>query len=291
MNVLNTALLGLLLLSEITVNDNHQYVEYLPGDMPLILSIPHGGYLIPEEIPERPCINCAKNQDIYTLEIGLDLRQMIYKITGHYPYVIINHLHRTRLDPNRNIEEAASGHPLAEIAWAEFHKLIDSASNEVERRFGKGLYIDLHGHRHAIKRTELGYLLSSDELQLEDDFLNFDTFTEFSSIRSLAEGMKDSVSFTQLIRGPKSLGSLLEERGYPTVPSEKIHSPEPDEPYFSGGFNTMQHGSSSGGRIDGIQIELDIDLRSDEKIRNRFASDLAEILIQFLDIYYFPALF
>jgi hypothetical protein len=48
----------------------------------------------------------------------------------------------------------------------------------------------------------------------------------------------------------------------------------------------MKHGSSSGGKIDGIQIELDIDLRSDEVRRNIFASDLAEILTQFLDIYY-----
>jgi hypothetical protein len=236
MSIINTALLVLLLLSEITIKDNHQYIEYLPGDMPLIISIPHGGYLMPDEIPERPCTNCAKNQDVYTLEIGLDLRQKIYDITGHYPYVIINHLHRTRLDPNRNIEEAASGHPLAEIAWAEFHKLIDSASGEVERSFEKGLYIDLHGHRHSIKRTELGYLLSSDELQLEDDFLNFETFTEYSSVRSLAEGMKDSISFAQLIRGPESLGSLMDKKGYQTVPSEKFLHRNPMNPISAEGL-------------------------------------------------------
>lgn len=297
MNAKNILSLLLLFLISITVrsqfidaipaNNHDKYIEYLPGNMPLIISIPHGGYLIPDEIPDRPCTNCAKNQDIYTLEIGLEMREVVFRITGKYPYVIINHLHRTRLDPNRNIDEAASGHPLAEIAWAEFHKLIDSASNEIERNFGKGLYIDLHGHRHEIKRTELGYLLSVDELQLEDELLNFDTFTEYSSIRSLAIDLKDSLTFTQLIRGPKSLGSLMERQGYPTVPSERIPAPKPGEPYFSGGFDTMKHGSSSGGKIDGIQIELDIELRTDEHRRKKFASDMSQILIEFMNIHYF----
>ncbi|MDX9929655.1 MAG: hypothetical protein RBS37_07370 [Bacteroidales bacterium] len=267
------------------------YIEYLPGELPLIISIPHGGYLIPDEIPDRPCTDCAKNQDIYTLEIGLRLREEIYLRTGSYPHVIISHLHRTRLDPNRNITEAASGNSLAEEAWHEFHNLIDSARNRVARDFGKGLYIDLHGHRHELKRTEIGYLFTGEELQLDDEMLDFETFVEYSSIRNLVAVNVNRISHTGLLRGESSLGAMFEKHGYPAVPSPVNPFPKTNEPYFPGGYDTRRHGSSSGGTIDGIQIELDLELRSDETRRNIFAADLADILISYITTHYFPDIF
>ncbi len=264
------------------------YIDFLPGNMPLVISIPHGGYMMPDEIPERPCVNCAKNQDIYTLEIGLGIRDAIFRQTGHYPYVIINNLHRTRLDPNRNIAEASDGNKNAELVWHQFQNCIDSACTEVESKFGKGLYIDLHGHRHLIKRTELGYLISSEELQLENELLDLDSFVEFSSIRSLVSSNLNKLSFSDLLRGKDSFGGLLEKRGYPAVPGPGIPYPGPDEPYFSGGYNTTRHGSSQGGMIDGLQIELDEDLRRDMSKRDKLVADLACTMVEFLKIHYFP---
>ena len=117
------------------------YVEFVEGNMPFVISIPHDGTLRPEDIPERPCLRCSKNQDIYTIEIAKAIREHIYENTGFYPYLIISHLHRSKLDPNRNIQLAATGHKQAEIAWTEFHNFIDSAITEVEQKFGKGIYI------------------------------------------------------------------------------------------------------------------------------------------------------
>ena len=270
------------------IDGSKVYVTYIPGNMPLIISVPHGGYLLPDEIPERPCLNCAKNQDIFTIEIALRVREAIFQETGYYPYIIINNLHRTRLDPNRNIAEAADGNKNAEMAWYEFQNYIDSACSDVQKKYSKGLYIDLHGHRHDIKRTELGYLLSSDELQLEDDLLDLESFVEFSSIRNLVSNNINSFTYSQLVRGPKSLGSLLEKMGYPTVPSPENPAPGTGEPYFSGGYNTTRHGSSSGGTIDGIQIELDEDIRRDAIRRDKLASDLGRVLVDFLGVHYFP---
>ncbi|TFH48737.1 MAG: hypothetical protein E4G92_03045 [Bacteroidia bacterium] len=264
------------------------YIDFLPGNMPLVISIPHGGYLKPGEVPERPCDNCAKNQDIFTIEIGTGIRDAIYRKTGFQPFVIINNLHRTRLDPNRNIKEAADGDINAEAAWLQFQNYIDSAVAEVYQEFGKGLYIDLHGHRHLIKMTELGYLLSSDELQLEDDLLDLDSFVEYSSIRSLINDNVNGLSYSQLVRGEKSLGSLLENLGYSTVPSPAHFFPGSGEPYFSGGYNTSRHGSSNGGTIDGIQIELDEDVRMDSSKQDKLINDLATVIIDFLRIHYFP---
>jgi hypothetical protein len=255
--------------------------------MPLVISIPHGGFLLPDEIPERPCTDCAKNKDVFTIEIGSAIRNTIYQKTGFYPYVIINKLHRTRLDPNRNITEAAAGNKNAEVAWIEFQSFIDSANASVNKKFGKGLYIDLHGHRHEIRRTELGYLLSSEELQLDDDMLNSGSFVEYSSIRNLVGNNLKSLTYSELVRGSFSLGGMLEKLGYPCVPDPAYPSPRPGEPYFSGGYNITRHGSSSGGTIDGIQIELDEELRSDMKRRDKFVADVTNVLIEFLETHYF----
>ena len=265
------------------------YIEFYRGNMPLVISIPHGGSLLPSEIPERPCTNCAKNKDIYTIEIGLGIRNQIFRTSGVHPYVVINNLHRTRLDPNRNISEAADGNDLAGLAWNEFQSFIDSATTEVKRKFGTGLYIDLHGHRHEIKRMELGYLLSSEELQLDNDLLNSGAFAEYSSIRNLISRNNPSNSYSELIRGKNSLGDLLEKKGYPSVPSPRHPFPQSGDPYFSGGYNITRHGSSSGGTVDGIQIEIDEDLRSDPERREKLIIDLSSVLIEFLKINYLPA--
>jgi hypothetical protein len=273
--------------TRVILKGSHDYIEYMPGNMPLIISIPHGGFLLPDDIPERPCTDCAKNKDIFTIEIGLAIRNTIYQKTGFYPYIIINKLHRTRLDPNRNISEAAAGNKNAEGAWIEFQSFIDSANTEVQKKFGKGLYIDLHGHRHEIKMTELGYLLSSEELQLDDEMLNSGSFVEYSSIRNLIGNNLKSLTYSELVRGSFSLGGMLEKIGYKCVPGPVHASPKPGEPYFSGGYNITHHGSSSGGTIDGIQIELDEELRSDIKRRDKFAADVANVLIEFLETHYF----
>ena len=273
-----------------SVMGSNNYIEFIEGNMPLVISIPHGGYLIPESIPERFCLHCAKNPDVFTIEIGTDIRRFIYEKTGFYPYIIINHLHRTRLDPNRNIDEAAVGNIESEQAWKEFHNFIDSAIQQVEQSYGKGLYIDLHGHRHAIKRVELGYLLTAEELRLDDDFLNDETFFEYSSLRSLINNNIHSYSYIELLRGPESFGSMLEDAGYECVPSQNHPFPKEGEPHFSGGYNTSRHSSASGGRVDGIQIEIDLELRTDPLRRVEFAESAAEVILRFLKTHYFSML-
>ena len=48
---------------------------------------------------------------------------------------------RTKLDPNREINEAAQGNELAMQAFDEFHGFITQAKNEIQR----GIVFDLHG--------------------------------------------------------------------------------------------------------------------------------------------------
>lgn len=265
------------------------YIEYIAGNLPLIISVPHGGNLTPSEIPDRTCGDETVT-DSYTRELAESVRQEIQKITGCTPHVIICHLKRTKLDVNRAVEIATCGNEYAAIAWDDYHRFIDSASASVERVSGKGLLIDIHGHGHAIQRLELGYLLSSEQLRYSDALLDETTVIDQSSIRNLAGTNVTGLNHSALIHGPYSLGTMFGARGYPAVPGIDEPFPLVGEPYFSGGYITERHGSVSDGTIDAIQIECNHDVRFEETARDNFAVATATVFLDYLIKHYFPGL-
>ena len=267
----------------------NNYIEYLPGNLPIVISIPHGGDEAPYEIPDRTCGNETVT-DAYTINLGLEIRDAFHKITGCYPYIIICHLKRTKLDANRDLPEAACGNEFAGMAWNEFQNFIDSAEANVIKDFGKGLYIDLHGHGHEIQRLELGYLLTSDQLTSSDNILNTATCINYSSILNLILMNVTNLTHADLIRGIYSLGSMFAVKGFPSVPSIDDPFPLSGQPYFSGGYNIERHGSKADGTIDGIQIECNHDVRFDESTRKDFANNFAIVFLDFLIKHYFPQL-
>lgn len=266
--------------------DSTGYVEYIPGNLPVVISVPHGGYTEPAAIPDRDCNNCIKVRDSYTQELARDIGQVFYEKTGCYPHIVINLLHRKKFDANRAIGDAADGHPTVEQAWHAYHELLDSAKAQIEEDYGRGLFLDLHGHAHMIQRIELGYLLSRSELQLSNGDLNASEYIEQSSIQSLVENNLQSLTHAELLRGDHSFGSLLESKGIPAVPSANDPFPVGSESYFSGGYNTVRHGALNGGNIDGIQIECNQDIRFDTVLRERLADSLTQAINEFIDIHY-----
>jgi hypothetical protein len=48
----------------------NQYTEYHPGNLPLVISVPHGGSLSPASIPDRTCNNAVADMDANTIELG-----------------------------------------------------------------------------------------------------------------------------------------------------------------------------------------------------------------------------
>ena len=255
------------------------YVEYIPGDMGIVLSAPHGGALLPAEIPDRA--GGIHVTDTNTRELALAMRDALLELTGRTPHVIISHLVRAKLDPNREIVEAAEGNPNAEQAWREFQAWIETARTTVAEDFASGLYLDIHGHGHAIDRLELGYLLGRDDLNLTDAALDRAEVVSRTSIRTLAE--RSSLAFSQLLRGEMSLGGLLEAEDVASVPSPADPSPG-DAPYFRGGYNTREHGSLAAGEtVSGIQIEHHYrGVRDTDRNRRDYAARAARALRRFM---------
>jgi len=260
----------------------NQYTQYLAGELPLVISAPHGGHLEPAEIPDRTYGTMVTDRN--TAELAMAIREAVEDLTGSLPHVIISRLDRAKLDPNRDLEEGAQGNPEAERAWWEFQTFIEEAEELVEETYGDGFYIDLHGHGHDLQRLELGYLLSATDLANTDGELASPAYANKSSVRALASS--SGVSFPELIRGPGSLGTLMENQGIPAVPSQNQPNPG-GNPYFTGGYNTVVHGSRDEGSVSGVQIECNYTgVRDTAMNRQAFAEALAQALAD-----YFPAFF
>ena len=216
-------------------------------------------------------------EDDNTRQLAELVSEELFSLSGKRPHVIINNLSRTKLDANRDLEDAAFGHPDAEAAWKLFHESIDKAVNALPQR---GLYIDVHGQCHKENWVELGYLLNGKQLD-EKQFS-----ASQSSIHKLAvhKSMQDEGDFVELLYGQQSLGGLLERAGLKTVPSPSHSSPEGGS-YFNGGYNTRRYGTQSSASLDAIQIESPINERAPDKIYS-YAKTLAKCLYDFLQMHY-----
>lgn len=274
------------------------YIEYIAGNAPLIYTAPHGGALEPAEIPDRTAARCGGSAttatDLDTEALVRAMQQRHVARYGTYPHVIINHLTRRKLDANRTEVEAACGNAPALAALDEWHAFIDIAKAAVVRSSGRGWYMDMHGHGHAKQRLELGYLLTSGQLALSDAALDANrAFQDTASMRMVSEAAP--ISFSALLRGPMSLGTLYANNGFPAVPSASDPSPGSDE-YFTGGDNTRRHGCGAeatafggvtGGNICGVQIEANFTgVRDTPANRERFADVTADILPQYLAMHW-----
>ena len=262
-------------------------IEYKCGNLPIILSSPHGGYETPATLPDRNCLGCATGRDSYTQELTRQIESSILFKTGCYPHVIINRLHRIKLDANRDIIEATDSNLVTETYWHEYMNFIDSARNLVNKKFLKGLFLDIHGHAHVIQRLELGYALSGTDLRKNDSSLNASPLNTKSSILNLRYSNLNSYSHSQMIRGPHSFGAMIQRRGVPAVPSDSIPHPLVGESFFGGGYNTVKFGSRDGGTIDGIQIESHSGVRFGFTNRVKYADSLAEAILEYMEKHYF----
>jgi len=254
----------------------NDYIEFRAGSLPLVVSAPHGGTLAPAALPDRTGGETVL--DANTIELARAVGDAVQLLTGKRPHLVLCRLARTKLDANREINEAAQGSAAAELAWREWHGFLEAASAAVDT----GLYLDLHGHGHAVPRVELGYLLAGSDLALSDAQLNTAAIANRSSIRAVAG--RSSSGLVGLLRGPSSLGALLESRGFPAVPSPSQPAPGND-PYFTGGYDTDRHGSRHGGQVDAIQLEIHrVGARDTEANWRAFGAALAGALQD-----YFPA--
>mmetsp|Transcript_64026 Transcript_64026/g.93737 ORF Transcript_64026/g.93737 Transcript_64026/m.93737 type:complete len:165 (-) Transcript_64026:1266-1760(-) len=143
-----------------------EYVTYVPGSLPIILSAPHGGSERPASIPNRQSgcwiggscqfrPDCSPRDadrcgvstisDMNTNTMTAELSDAFFAYYGARPNCVYNNLHRSKLDANRDLPEAAQTNAEAVHAWHQFQGYIVEAATDVANRHGYGLYVDVHG--------------------------------------------------------------------------------------------------------------------------------------------------
>ncbi len=260
-----------------------RFIEYLPGELPIVITAPHGGRLQPDSLPRRQ--QGVTDMDANTQELARAVAAEFHARTGRPSHLVVSLLHRSRLDPNRDLAEAAQGHPGAERAWREFHAFVAEALAAAVARHGFAFLVDLHGHSHPIPRLELGYILNAAQLNRTDAALDASGLIALSSFSDLHA--RHGGSAAALLRGPQSLGALFHARGVRAVPGPA--EPQPgDQPFFSGGYIVQHHaGGPATPHVDGLQIECPRPgIRDTEANRARFATILASVLTTFVEAHY-----
>ena len=266
-----------------TLWGENQYVQYDLGSLPIVLSAPHGGSLEPDEVPVRA--GATAGADLRTVELTQAISEALLERTGRVPHLVFCHLHRHRLDCNRDLEEAAEGNPAAEQAWGEYHHFIESAQGSVLHHFGRGVYVDIHGLASERQNIEVGTLLRGSQLAFSDERLDHPAMALLSS---LGEGLLGG-TFSQVQRGPQSVGGMLEAGGYAVVPSTGQPDPGLDangdlNHFYSGGYNTRRHGVYEGG-LAGLQLENTWEgVRDLEQSRAAYGAVVADALLSFVEV-------
>ena len=275
-----------------TYYGRNSYIEYIAGNAPVLLTAPHGGTVNPSTIPDRTPALCGGAAttvtDLNTAELVRAMRQQFFAKFGKWPHVVIANISRRKLDANRPDGEAACGNADAQTALEDWRTFVNAANTAMLKSYGKGWYMDMHGHGHAIQRLELGYLLSNADVNRTDAVLDANpSFENSSSIRTLSQ--QSPLSFSALLRGPLSLGTLYAALGFPSVPSATDPTPNAD-PYFDGGENTRLYScsiASLGSAICGVQIESNYTgVRDTAANRDRFGDATAIVIEEYLRVHW-----
>ena len=87
--------------------------------------------------------------DALTLNLATRVSDHIKECTGHAPIMVINNLHRSKLDPNRDIAPGTFGEEIPTRVFHWYHDNITQAIDEVtdtSNSIQRGLLLDIHGY-------------------------------------------------------------------------------------------------------------------------------------------------
>lgn len=272
---------------------NENYTEYRTGNYPLIITVSHGGKETSSEIAVRTAANCPDPNftnvlDTNSPELANAIDAAVYTLTGKRPYYISLKLKRTYLDVNRKKEYAFASGPTAATAesiYNHFYGKIAEAKKEITEQYGSGLILDIHSHGHDKEEIEIGYQISSKNLNMSDEDLNNSDLAKETGIYNLIKKNKQKISFAEHIRGELSFGTILNGLGTPCIPHSKNKMPK-DTPYQSSGNITKVNGSCSGGTIDALQLECNKGSKDTESARKTTAENLAKCVQNYLELHY-----
>lgn len=170
---------------------------------------------------------------------------------------MVAQFHRMSVDVNRTKGEAFESLE-AEPYYDAYHDALEAACNEINKQWGRGILIDIHG-------------------QVAERSTIFRGTGNRKTVSKLIERFGEE-AFT----GPESICGQLEQKGFHVQPPAGTE--EGEHPHFSGGYIVQTFGSKEQSTIDAIQLEFGTKLRSDDRVV-RSATGLASAIVVFAEKY------
>jgi len=237
------------------------FIQTMQGNLPIILSAPHGGRMQIPGIPDRKGGESIQQfttaTDTGTLEFAETLAASVEKEMGAKPHLIAAKFLRKNIDVNRPAKDAFEVES-AKPVYNAYHDHIQKAVQQVKKDHGRGLLLDIHGQGKDAKTIFRGTAKKTTVMHLLDRF-----------------GKK-------ALTGEKSILGILQKNGHKVFPPGD--SEEPEDPAYSGGYTVRTYGSSNTGSVDAIQLELGYEFRSRPN-RQQFADELAKAIKVFAGEY------
>ncbi|MCE2791147.1 MAG: hypothetical protein ACK56J_16215 [Planctomycetota bacterium] len=236
--------------------DLAECVRVQKGELPIIISAPHGGNrAIPDVEPrtgeglEKGPSGFFTGRDVGTEQLALAVAVEVKKKLGREPWFVISRVHRKYIDFNRPAEIGFED-PDARLVYEHYHGSLASACREVAEAHRCGLLIDIHGQGTSRSTVYRG--------------------TRNGRTTELLQQRFGGAAQT----GEQSLFGLLAGRGW------KVH-PNPfdgkEQAGFTGGHIVGTYGSHQQTAIDAVQLEFGADYTGKEQ-RQKTAETLADAL-------------
>jgi N-formylglutamate amidohydrolase len=236
------------------------------GDLPIILSSPHGGRLaIPgvEERTNQGATRFVTVRDENTAELTETALAEVQRRTGRKPYVVIARFERKYLDVNREAQDAYESE-ISRAYYEAYHQSLADFCREVQKKWRGGLLLDIHGQKSH-----------------PDNLL-----------RGTNNGRTDVLLRQRLgtgaVVGPHSILGMMDHAGYHVLP--KLGSNDPEIKNYTGGETVKAHGSHVADGIDAIQLEFGSTFRIPKSAAVKSGQDLAAAIEAFCQEYFPQAL-
>ncbi len=242
------------------------YIHFREGNIPLIISVPHGGTLKINQIPLRR--KGILGIDRATIRLGKDLigrvEESIWKNKKKHSlaFYVISKVHRAQIDINRPQKEAFRlGSEVASQIYSLYHLKMEGYVKKCIELYGKAILIDIHGFESS-KRPR--------------GFRDVDIVLGTNNLKSIySDGRPKKQDWDKNIRG-KIIEHMLNYNIHiaPGLPRRK-------EYVLKGGYITQTYGASEIEKSQTIQIEFSERIRLGFRgnMRAKVLNSLAELLV------------
>lgn len=214
-------------------------VEVTEGELPIVISAPHGGTLAilgAAERKDRSLPQFATVTDTRTDDLARAAAREIESLLGKKPWVVIAKFSRKYADVNRP-EKYGAECDAAREQYKIYHNSVRQAVNAVRAKFGKGILVDIHGQ--GVDKEAV--------------------FRGTQNLKTVAGSSDDRLC------GEKSFLGVLEKSGVRIIPDAR-HARDKEHPKFNGGYTVQTYGLGHEDGIFAVQLEFGGNYRSEKMI-------------------------